>query len=279
MKKIAVIQDLSSFGKCSLTAAIPVLSVMGSQACPLPTAILTAQTAFSSYHCKDLTNEMTHYTNEWRKMEASFDGIQTGYVTGEEQIMHIFRFLEEFYTKKTKLLVDPVLGDDGELYSMFSNELLNEMKELVNSANIITPNITECCLLTGLSYEKIQSYTDETSFFKAIVEAGQILQHQTNAKVIVTGITRESENYIHNLYIDSEIVQMSKNFYNGKSYSGTGDLFSSVIMGGLMRGQSVRESMQLADQFLQEAIKTTEQSNESPKQGVYFEKHLNLLLK
>lgn len=278
MKKIVVIQDLSSLGKCSLTAAIPVLSVMGAQACPLPTAILSAQTAFPSYHLNDLTADMPRYMEEWRKMEVSFDGIQTGYVTGEKQIAHIFQFLNEFYTKNTKLLVDPVLGDDGELYKMFSNKLLSEMKELAKLADIITPNITECCLLAGKSYEKIYSYSDEASFSQAVIEAGQTLQQQVGRKVIVTGITSESSKLVANLYVDNEGVHMSKNFYNGKSYSGTGDLFASVIMGAMMRGQSVKVGMELAEKFLQIAIQTTDKLNTSTLEGVHFERHLNLLL-
>ena len=120
MKKVAVIQDMSSFGKCSLTAAIPVLSVMGIQACPLPTAVLTAQTAYPSFYVKDLTDEMNHFTTEWSKMDESFDGIQTGFVTGKEQIDNIFRFLDVFQTNDTLLLVDPVMGDDGELYTTYT---------------------------------------------------------------------------------------------------------------------------------------------------------------
>ncbi|MBQ0139932.1 MAG: pyridoxamine kinase [Kurthia sp.] len=277
MKKVAVIQDLSSFGKCSLTAALPVLSVMGSQACPLPTAVLTAQTGFSSYYCKDLTNEMVHYTDEWSNMGAAFDGIQTGYVTGEKQIAHIFHFLELFHRDKTKLLVDPVLGDDGQLYKMFSTNLVDQMQVLVKTADIITPNITECCLLTGISYEKIKRYKDQKSFFQAVEEAGRLLQQQTNAHVIVTGISMESSNEIGNLYVDAEQIYLKQSAYNGESYSGTGDLFSSIMMGGMMRGQSIKETMVLAQQFLQAAITTTSLTSFSPKEGIHFEQHLNLL--
>ena len=172
MKKVAVIQDLSSFGKCSLTAAIPVLSVMGVQACPLPTAILSAQTGYPSYYIEDFTSKMNHFTEEWSKLNVSFDGIYTGFVTGEEQINNIFHFLDQFYTKETVLLVDPVMGDTGELYKMFTDELLALMRELVKQANVITPNITECCLLTGLSYEKLHSYHNEKDFLQAVEEAG-----------------------------------------------------------------------------------------------------------
>lgn len=280
MKKVAVIQDLSSFGKCSLTAAIPVLSVMGSQACPLPTAILSAQTAYPSFYSRDLTADISEFTTQWEKQGEVFDGIQTGFVTGEQQIEHIFQFLSKFYKEETKLLVDPVMGDDGELYKMFSNELLMQMTELVKSADLITPNLTECCLLTGVSYEKIHRYKDEVSYIEAITEAGQILQQNTNAQIIITGVITQSEKQqqIGNLYIGQQESYYSKKEFNGISYSGTGDLFSSVIMGGLMRGQSVKESMQLAELFLSSAIEATSLAKSKPIEGIHFEKHLKMLL-
>ena len=279
MKKVAVIQDMSSFGKCSLTAAIPVLSVMGIQACPLPTAVLTAQTAYSSFYCKDLTDEMNHFTTQWHKMGESFDGIQTGFVTGKEQIEHIFKFLDVFQTNETLLLVDPVMGDDGELYKMYTTALLERMKELVSRANILTPNITECCLLTNSNYEKLYSYRDAKSFLQALEAIGQKLQQNTNARVIITGVHMPTnEPSIGNLLIDQDEIFFSTQPYNGQSYSGTGDLFSAIVMGSVLRGQSIKTAIQLAESLISSAIHDTALHNTDPKAGVNFEKFLNMLL-
>lgn len=281
MKKVAIIQDLSSFGKCSLTAAIPVLSVMGVQACPLPTAILTAQTAFPSYYCEDLTSKMNYFTEEWSKLNKSFDGIFTGFVTGEEQIQNIFRFLDTFLKKDTVLLVDPVMGDEGEGYDIFTDELLEQMKELVKRANIITPNLTECCLLTGLSYEKLHNYSDENDFLKAVEEAGAKLQLDTNATVIITGITppKSSEKrMVGNMYFDGNETLYSAIEFNGENYSGTGDLFASVIMGSMMRGDHLKDAVTLAQNFLSEAIHETAMNNIENVEGIHFEKFLHMLL-
>lgn len=278
MKKVAVIQDMSSFGKCSLTAAIPVLSVMGVQACPLPTAILTAQTAYDSFYCKDLTDDMPHFTEQWTKQQAQFDGIQTGFVTGKPQIDQIFHFLDALQMEKTMLLVDPVMGDDGELYKMYAPALLSRMKELVQRADVITPNITESCLLTGSSYEKLMHYTENESFVAALADIGRTLQQQTGAKVIMTGIARTETQRIGNLYVDDNSAYYSESPYNGKSYSGTGDLFSSVMMGGLMRGDTLIDSMQLAERFLTAAIDDTAKSQTPVIAGVHFEKFLRMLL-
>ncbi|QTD41859.1 pyridoxamine kinase [Sporosarcina sp. Te-1] len=281
MKKVAVIQDMSSFGKCSLTAAIPVLSVMGVQAVPLPTAILTSQTEYPSYYCEDLTSKMNHFTDEWGKLGVAFDGIHTGFVTGKEQIENIFSFLHTFYKEETTLLVDPVMGDRGVMYDVFSDELIGYMKELVKRADLITPNVTECCLLTGLSYEKMQTYQANEDYLFAVEEAGRQLQSATNAKVIITGLNPPAiseSRYVGNMYIDGFHSHHSLQEYNGESYSGTGDLFASVIMGGMMRGQTIEETMELAEKFLAAAIKSTAEERIPTVAGVKFESYLRMLL-
>lgn len=130
MKKIALINDLSGFGKCSLTAAIPVISILGIQACPLPTAVLSAQTGFSSYYCDDFTDRMNYFTDEWKQMQESFDGIYSGYLGSATQMHNVLYFLENFHTDNTLYLADPVMGDNGQRIRIFTDELLDCMKEL-----------------------------------------------------------------------------------------------------------------------------------------------------
>lgn len=282
MKKVAVIQDLSSFGKCSLTAAIPVLSVMGVQVCPLPTAILSAQTGYPSFFYEDFTSKMKYFIEEWSNLNATFDGIYTGFVTGQEQINNIFHFLDTFHTKESILLVDPVMGDTGEVYKLFTDELLARMKELVKCADVITPNVTECCLLTGLSYEKLHNYSNEKDYMKALEEAGNMLQQETQAQVIITGVnpptTDGDKRTIGNMYLDGSQTHYTFMQYNGQSYSGTGDLFASIIMGSIMRGESLEASVQLAQNFLKEAIYDASSEQIPREAGVNFEKYLKMLL-
>lgn len=167
-KKIAVINDLSGFGRCSLTAAISVISAMGIQACPLPTALLTAQTGYPHYYMDDYTDKMDIYRQEWLKMGQHFNGIYTGFVASEAQIDQIFHFIETFHTQDTFLLVDPVMGDDGIKYDMFTPKLLEKMKALAEAADIITPNLTELCLLTDASYDTIMEITDKNILIDVI---------------------------------------------------------------------------------------------------------------
>ena len=160
-KKIAVINDLSGFGRCSLTAAISVIAAMGVQPCPLPTAILSGQTGYPSYFYDDYTDKMDEFCREWKKMGASFDGIYTGFMSDVRQIEKVFDFLDTFYGKRTFLLVDPIMGDDGRRFGMCTPDFLSMMKELAAQADIITPNLTELCFLSGTEFRMIEQMTDE----------------------------------------------------------------------------------------------------------------------
>ena len=238
-KKIAVINDLSGFGRCSLTAAISVIAAMGVQPCPLPTAVLSAQTGYPSYYCDDYTEKMEYFRSEWKKMGQTFDGIYTGFVASEQQIDQIFHFVETFDTPDTFLLVDPVMGDDGHTYAMFTPELLRKMKKLAMTADIITPNLTELTLLTDASYHELVAISDAESMMKEIVKLAQSLCEGGPSKVIVTGI-RFSDNdgtrKMGNLYVTKEMQTLVSFPYIGGSYSGTGDLFASCLSAGIAKG-------------------------------------------
>lgn len=279
-KKIAVINDLSGFGRCSLTAAISVLSAMGVQACPLPTAILTAQTEYPSYYCDDYTDKMEIYRSEWEKMNQKFDGIYTGFVASEAQIGHIFNFIDTFRTPDTFLLVDPVMGDDGITYDVFTPSLLAKMKELALKADIVTPNMTELCLLTDHSYEELIQISDTGQLLAQIQTLGQKLCSMGPSHVIVTGIqfTEDGIRKMGNLYItesDSTLVSFP---YVGGSYSGTGDLFASCLVAGIARDLKIPEIIKTAGTFLEYALTDSVKENVPENDGVNFEKYLYILM-
>ena len=147
MKKIAVINDLSGLGKCSLTAAIPVISVMGVQACPFPTAVLSNQTGYETYFCEDFTEHMAPYMEEWKKRGFVPDGIYTGFLSDEKQADKILKFIDTFAGEDTLILTDPVMGDDGAVYPIYTEELCSRFRELARRSYVITPNLTEALLL------------------------------------------------------------------------------------------------------------------------------------
>lgn len=281
-KKIAVINDLSGFGRCSLTAAIPTISVMGIQPCPLPTAVLSAQTGFPSYYCDDYTEKMEHFRQEWEKMGVRFDGIYTGFVASETQIRRIFRFLDTFYRESTFLLVDPVMGDEGRVYKLFTPELLRRMKELALRADVVTPNLTELCLLTGADYGELGRMKGEKEITEAAGELAEKLMESGPDTVVVTGIRFEDaqsgERMIGNLAVDQSGRRLSAFPYIGGSFSGTGDLFASIIAGGIARGDDIFRTMDLAGEFVERAMKDSAAEGVERNQGTNFEKYLGMLL-
>lgn len=281
-KKIAVINDLSGFGRCSLTAAIPTISVMGIQPCPLPTAVLSAQTGFPSYYCDDYTEKMEHFRQEWEKMGVRFDGIYTGFVASETQIRRIFRFLDTFYGESTFLLVDPVMGDEGRVYKLFTPELLRRMKELALRADVVTPNLTELCLLTGADYGELGRMKGEKEITEAAGELAEKLMESGPDTVVVTGIRFEDaqsgERMIGNLAVDQSGRRLSAFPYIGGSFSGTGDLFASIISGGIARGDDIFRTMDLAGEFVERAMKDSAAEGVERNQGTNFEKYLGMLL-
>lgn len=297
--KVAVLNDLAGFGRCSLTAAISVLSAMGVQPCPLPTAILSAQTGFESYFFQDLTEQMGKITEEWKKADAQFDGIVTGFMSGHRQIGEVNRFLDLFHKDGAFLLVDPVLGDNGKRFPVFDGVFQEEMKQLVRRADIVTPNVTELCLLTEFDYHLVQEAAetgDKEALFAVVAEAAGRLLDSGVSEVIVTGVlfdeakpdktgtdlkkdpqaeTRQKK--VANLTVTRERMTSSISSFIGTSYSGTGDLFASVVAGGKARGDCTEESVRLAGEMIERAIRDAVSLGISRKEGAEYEKYLWML--
>ena len=284
MKRIALINDLSGLGKCSLTAAIPVISAMGLQACPLPTAVLSAQTGFEGYYFDDYTDRMNRITDHWYEMKMTFDGIASGYLGSAGQIENLLYFLDKFQGADTIFLADPVLGDNGKRIKSFSQELLQTMRELVRKADVITPNLTELCLLAGAEYDALLAHSADEDYLPQIAETARKLfaGAERLQTIIITGIVipKASGEYIGNLIVTVSDDQHSyfETVYNGRSFSGTGDLFASVVIGGLVRGQSAAETVQLAMKFLQPTIEDAMREKVPRDHAESFEKYLKILI-
>jgi pyridoxine kinase len=283
MKKIALINDLSGFGRCSLTAAIPVVSALGVQACPLPTAILSAQTGFKSFYHDDYTAKMNCITDEWFKMGEAFDGIYSGFLGSDKQVDNVLYFLDKFHTGDAIYLCDPIMGDNGAKFPIFTSKLLDCMRTLCHRAEVITPNLTELCLLCGVDYDELASHMSCDDYLIRISDiAHKVIEDSGNTKVvIVTGILTVSDgvSYIGNLAVTRDYSYYRKTPYTGKSFSGTGDLFASVIIGCLVKGVPVNEAVDTAIKFLEPAIKEASSNASTDRNhGVYFEKYLGMLV-
>lgn len=294
VKKTAVINDLSGLGKCSLTAAIPVLSVLGVQACPLPTAVLTNQTGYESYHCVDFTDTIDYYTKEWEKRGLTLDGIYSGYLGSAAQVEKILHFCEVFRKDDTLLFVDPVMGDDGRPYPIYTPELKEQMRRLVLHADVITPNLTEFCLLTGTDYEELTSGAASADYLERIALTGEMLLNAGIRTIVVTGIIWKAPNSsdarYYNLILtkdasDDTFEPISSLRYtfvsseiHGGSYSGTGDLLASVLCASMVRGDSAVTGVKRACRFLEQALIETEAEDIPRNDGINFEPYLSLLL-
>ena len=286
MKKIAVLNDLSGLGKCSLTAAIPVISVMGVQACPLPTAVLSNQTGYASFYCDDYTDRMDAIMTEWKKRKFRPDGIYTGYLAGECQADHILKFIDEFAQEDTTILVDPVLGDSGKVYSMYTEELCSRMRELVTKAQMITPNLTEALLLLygreGMK-EQWEALTklQGQEYLSRIEEIGKTLTEHFHTDAVITGIDYkepQKKMKIGNLVLQEGSLSWVFTEKEGGSYSGTGDLFASVLSAGMVRGLDEVTCVKKAVRFLSKAIHDAVAEGTDRNDGVCFETYLYELM-
>ncbi|WP_072524505.1 pyridoxamine kinase [Clostridium sp. Marseille-P3244] len=287
-KKIAVVNDLSGFGRCSLTAAISVIAAMGVQPCPVPTAVLSAQTGYPSYFCKDLTDEMELFRREWEKMDVRFDGIYTGFMSGERQIEKAMDFLRAFKRKDTFLLVDPIMGDGGKRFSIFTPQFQARMTELAEQADIITPNLTELCLLADTDGLTAAELTGQGGILpdqeKAAASAEQMARRVMSRgpkEVVVTGLRfsdrQTGKEKMANLTVTEKAAILSSRTFIGESYSGTGDLMASVIAGGKARGDSVEDTVELAGEMIARAIKDSVRDKVQRNEGVEYEKYLWML--
>ncbi len=295
-KRIAVVNDLSGFGRCSLTAAISVIAAMGVQPCPLPTAVLSAQTGYPSYFYDDYTDKMTEIQREWKKMSVRFDGIYMGFMSGCRQIGKAIDFLETFYGSDTFLLVDPIMGDNGERFSMFSAEFQQDMKRLVKQADIVTPNLTELCLLTDTDPKTFENTAEAEGGHgdtrtvpegRKVVDAAEKLARRVMEEgpeeVVVTGIrfrdSGDDREMMGNLAVTKDRSQFYAHPFIGEGYSGTGDLFASVIAGGKARGDDLEEDVKLAGEMIARAIQDSVRDHVPRDEGAEYEKYLPLLMK
>lgn len=276
MKCVALINDLSGLGRCSLTASLPVLSVMGVQPVALPTAVLTNQTGYPSFTVSEYRPKVADYIREWKQAGITFDGISTGFLTGEEQVEQIEDFLAAFRTEDTFLLVDPIMGDNGERYPGFSASLCEHIGSLARSATGITPNLTEACLLSGTDYTALTAHSSEEDYLDRVAEIGYRLCADGPRFAVITGIGWRDQ--VADMTVDNGTVTANVKPRVGGSYSGTGDLLAAVLCGGLCRGMQPSEAVLLASDFLHAALADTVAAGTNRNDGVFFEPHLSMLI-
>ncbi len=264
--KVAAINDLSGASRCSLTVAIPIISAFGLQCCALPTAVLSNHTGYDKYFFDDYTDKMEHFTANWKEYNDHFGCIYTGFLGSAKQIDIAQKFFEVFGGEDTKILVDPVMGDDGRIYSTYTEELCDKMKHLVMCADVVTPNVTEAAILSDVEYTG-----DDISIDKARKMASAICA--LGAKnVVITGI-EDGTNCVNYLYGEQGEYRCSTPTVPVR-YSGTGDVFASVLCGFLARGKSIKDGIEFAAEFVEKATKLSYKEGLTYLEGICFEKFL-----
>lgn len=269
-KKIACVNDISGVGKCSLTVALPIISALKCQCCPLPTSVLSSQTGYPKYTFTDLTDSMQSYIDVWHDLGQKFDTIYSGFLGSTEQIKIVENLIN--LNKNSFVIVDPVLADLGVLFPIFDDNHVKEMKKLVSMADLITPNITEANLLADRKSDSFD-YNDEE-----LLQLCRDLSKIGPNSVIITGF--ETNGCIMNICYDSSKDKITKigNKYNKLSFSGTGDIFTSIVTAMVSRSFDINESVQCATDFIYDAVNyTVEDGDFDRNDGICFESFLHRL--
>ena len=271
-KKIAAVNDITGFGRCSLSAAIPIISRLGVQCCAAPTAILSNHTGFSSFFFDDYTRHFQAYTAEWKKLDLHFCGILTGFLGSAAQFEMVERFLTEFADKDTVICVDPVMGDYGKIYGSYTEEMCRAMRGLVRRAHIITPNLTEACILTDTPYhEGVWRRRELAELLGRLHELGP-------EKIVITGIPQGE--FIANLScVRGGAPALTRQHRVGQQRSGTGDVFSAIIAADAVNGVEFSRSVRRASAFVKKCILRSIELDIPTTDGVCFEEKLGELRK
>ena len=277
VKKVAAIHDLSGYGRASLTTIIPILSNMKVQVCPVPTAILSTHTGgFEGYSFIDITDYMQEHIAHWKRLDLEFDCIYSGFLGSPKQIEIVADFIDYFGKKSKFIVVDPVMGDNGKLYSTMDNEMVVGMRNLIKKADIITPNFTEVMYLLGKEYdknidiEKVKEYLKELSNMgpKIVIATSvpEIEENKMDKKTSVVAYDREND-----------VFWRVSCRYIPASYPGTGDAYTSVVIGSLLQGDSLPMAIERGVQFITQCIMASYGFKYPKKEGVLLEKMLDVL--
>ena len=282
--RLAMINDIAGFGRCSTTVSLPVISVMKVQVCPVPTSVLSNHLGFPLCHFDDYTSHMRDYIKVWNELGLTFDGLYCGFLGNEEQIDIVREFVKMF--RPPLFLLDPVIGDHGRAYSSITETHVQKMKELLPLADIITPNITEACLLTGTPWkdgewtmqelsglcERLADICQQESVSSGEASVGTV----SSASIVITGI-RQGDSLVNFLWDDGVYTTVSTPIA-GASRPGTGDIFASILAADAVRGETLLTSVQKAANFVGLCITGSEKAGTPVQEGVVFEKYLAALL-
>lgn len=279
IKRIAAVHDLSGFGRCALTVIIPALSAMGHQVIPLPTALLSTHTGgYEKPYFLDLTDTMKPIIEHWDSLGLGFDAIYSGFLGNAAQAEVVRDLITRFDRGNTIIMVDPVMGDDGELYSTYTGELVDAIRSLCRSADIITPNITEAFFLLERPY--IDTLTLECDEAKALVcELLCSLSRLGAKRIALTGVHIKGMGVVTAGLDTDGVPFFCTQPRVEKNYPGTGDLFASALLGRLLGGESFASACEFSSKYIHDVIEYSSHFESAEREGVALESCLDILIK
>ncbi len=273
MKRVVTIQDISCFGKCSLTVALPIISAMGIETAVIPTAVLSTHTGgFTGYTFRDLTDDIPAISEHWKSLGLRFSGIYTGYLGSKEQIRIVSDFFDDFRTPETFIVVDPAMADGGRLYAGFTDDFVAEMRKLCAKADYIIPNMTEAAFLLGIPYTENCTEDCARSVLRGLAELG--------CKVpVLTGVHFGTDKQGAAAF-DSTTGEF---YYSSResldcSMHGTGDIFASVFTGAVAHGKPLQRALDISVNFTVDCMEATLPHFEEMYYGSCFEPCLGKLI-
>ena len=280
-KKIVAVHDLSYIGRVSLNAVIPILTTMGFEVTPLPTALLSCHTQYPEFTFLDLTAEMRKIIANWKSQGFKFNAFYTGYLGSPEQVQVVSELIQDFRRPNDLIVVDPVLGDNGKLYKGMTEEMVGEMRNLIKLADVITPNITELYyLLNNNSQFSILNSQSQESLDNNLKTCLKKLSNDGPSIVIVTSVPVIDNPHLTSVYAynrnGNRYWKVTCPFLPAH-YPGTGDSFTSVITGSLLQGDSLPLALDRAMQFTLQGIRSTFGYDYSNLDGIMLEKVLSNL--
>lgn len=273
--RIAAVNDLSGYGRCSLTVALPILAAMGFQPCPVPTAILSAHTGYPSPHIVDFTPHIAPYLAHWEQLGIHFEAIYTGFLGSAEQVRDLKPFIQHHRAAGAVCMVDPAMADHGRLYSSCDESLVEAMRRLVCHATVTTPNLTEACLLTGTDYDRLMQKNDEDRM-SSIRSMALDLTAMGCGAAVITGVPDGADRLL-NVVADGDTCFTVGSMCVPTAFAGTGDVFSAVLCGYLARGLSLEQAVDRTTSFVYDVTRYTAQRQTATEDGIQFEPFLSRL--
>ncbi len=278
MKRVVLVNDLSGIGRCSLGVQIPVMSCLGLQVSPIATAVLTNQTAYPDYRIAELPTLITDCSEVWSGLKISCDGFLTGFFRSGSQIESAIKLYQKIKKESSLLIVDPIMGDDGAKYSSFDDELCEAVKKAARLADIITPNLTEACMLSGTDYSALIAQMDSDNYLDTVRKSFENLLDDNKKAVVVTGIRypRQNKDSIYNMLLTESGTAFSVNAAKNGTFSGAGDLFAAVFAGLIISDKEISYAFDTASVFVAKAVDNTSECLDR-REGLDYEPFLRLL--